>query len=173
MKEIKIYYLGIFFFNLFLFYSCTNSDIVDCPKKIVSIGECDKLRNAKWLIYKLNLLNGEEYADCNYIPSNDNIRIIKTNLYALNLKFDDFQINDNKDITFIVPFEKDLCPNISPYFFGITFKENNTVEAQTSRYSFPIDIEEGEKEFKEYLLSKEASELNPWLLEEAKNRDII
>lgn len=160
-------------FSFLILHSCSKNNEIECPKKVAEILECERLNTAKWMIYKLNLLKGEKYHTCNFSSKQEKSKYLKSNLYGLNLELSDFQKNIDGSVMFLLPFAENICPEKAPYFLSITFSTNDTIEASTGRYFFPISIEEGEEEFQEYLQSKEPSELNPWLLQEARKRGVL
>lgn len=161
--------------TFFILFSCYSKEKENYPEEIVKSDLQNLFDKSKWEIYKWNLLFGEEYTDGYYDPRGDTIL---TNFEGLNLYYEGIlRKGDTLTIMFdfstfqFDPIKASLRTDVS--FIDSTIIGLDLFDHIGIIYSNPEKLLSLEDKFTKYLQSKEPSDLNPWLLQEAKKRAIL
>ncbi len=159
---------GIIFF---LFFTCCKNQIKNYPEDISRENLESIFDDAKWEVYKWNLLNGEDYLIRDTVLTNfeslplyykgtaKNGDTLTIKFDFSNFEFDPIKTSLMTDVSFVNSriVGLDLFDHL-----GVVYSETDTILDR--KY---------ESKFTKYLQSKEPSELNPWLLKEARKRGVL
>ena len=158
---------------IFIFiFSCNMFDKNDYPAKIKDKNLEELFNNAKWEIYKYNIVRGEDYFNGQTDIKGDTIL---TDFESLDLHF--VELFENGD-TLTIAFSFNNS-NLSVVKRGleteVSFLHSKIIGLDLFNHIGILYDEPGpimETEFKEYIQKKEPSDMNTWLLKEAKKRGI-
>ena len=156
-------------------YSLTNCQTKSHKAKSYPLEVIDKelislFDNAKWEIYKWNLLEGETYYNGATDPKSDTLL---SDFEKLDLQFEEL-IYYGDTVSFLFSFGAKIDPIKKDVATQVSFYDNKIIELGfRNGLSIIYNNTIQEEEFTEYLRSKEQSELNIWLFKEAQKRGIF